>query len=82
VLMVVRFEKCCLIVRRSCRALGFQGDCQLKLLLIYTFESGNLKSILPQMCISNIKLIDSKAFDTEILSCYSWYKKALQVKAE
>lgn len=49
---------------------------------IQSFESGNLKSVLLPMYISNIKLIDSKAFDTEILSCYSWYKEALQVKAE
>ena len=82
VLTVVRFERCHHIVRRSCSALGFQGDCHLKLLLICTLESENLKSILTPIYIWTTKLFDNKAFDTEILSCYSLYEKALQVKAE
>lgn len=51
----------------SCSALGFRGDCHLILILIYTLESENLKSVLSPIYICNTRLSDNKAFDTEIL---------------
>lgn len=79
VLTVVSFERCHHMVQRSFSVLGIWGDGHIKLFLIYTLESGNLKSILSPIYMWITNLSDNKAFDTEILSCY---EKALQVKAE
>lgn len=74
VLMVVSFERCHHMVQGSCSMLRIWGDCHIKLFLIYTLESENLKSI-----IVNYKTFWQQSFwywDTELL----WESFAGQIR--
>lgn len=68
VLVVVILERCYHTARRSCSTLGCWRDCHLKFAL-NTHSAGfeNLNSNFPTICMSEIRNLDHKAFDTEPL---------------
>lgn len=83
VLMVVGFERCHCVVRRSCSVLGFWEDCHLNLLLIDTLLSlKTLYQFLTQFIFEVQNFLTTKLLILRYWAFQKWYKKALQVKQE
>lgn len=82
VLMVVGFERCHCVVRRSCQCVRILRGLSPKLAFNrHTLESENIISILDPVCIWGTELFDNKAFDTEILSLLEMVQESLAGKA-